>query len=705
MKKTMKRVGKKIIKGIVAFSVIMAVFVQYSSVTELSTVSAADVVFDIPDMSYSEGFDISKMTLTYNGIDPATSSDYKVKISIGSNEDCIWSEAGNSSYVVRYSPNEVGTYTATVRIYTVSSDGGSTAGSGEGLVEVATDTFSITQGTSSGTVNQQSYLEGAASIPSPSCSIDVGKPIVMESPEIYLKSSSDTDYSSTPISVPAQMPTTPGQYTLKAVWGDATNYKGCTATCNFVVYDKFENVAIQVPDITYGENISPIVTLDGTNASGLSVNCTYRYKVAGADDSTYSSTVPTAVGDYVAEVTAKHDYNEINYFEAIGTATTTFSIVKREGSGSITVPNIRYGVGPVTPQVSSDTNGTNNVTITYKQQGAADSTYTSTVPTIPGKYTARAVFAATDTTEECSATTDFEILKAYGTAQVTAVNVYCGEVVTPIVTTAVKNPGTPVLEYKLQGADNSTYTTVAPTAVGNYTVRATYPESACYFAFSSTANFVITYMPAPTYAITGTQGTNNYYTSAVTITPEAGYQVATALDGEYADQLRILSTKEVPLLYFRNVETGGKSDGVSTEDILIDASVPLISNTPDEEELFEDNWYLTVSDLNLSRIYINGELVDFTGSSARLTFDAEGGRKEYHIEIVDRAGNVTEYDFVLSAKWLLEGIIPVGEPIMLEPDTPYILSEGENVTIEGDATQYAGGMTVYVREPGQFTFN
>ncbi|MGN0347867.1 MAG: hypothetical protein ACI4DU_11355 [Lachnospiraceae bacterium] len=560
-----------------------------------------------------------------------------------------------------------------------------------------------TKSTSTGTITQQSYLENTNSIPNPSYSLVAATADVGASPDAYYcKLSSDTDYSSS-ISVPTGMPTSPGQYSLKAVWNEGYSYLGTEAICNFTVYDVFSTVAIQVPNVTYGESISPTVTLDGANASGLSVDCAYQYKTAGADDSTYSATMPTAVGDYVAKVTANYAYPGIT--DEIGTATTTFSIGKREGNGSITVANIRYGAGKVTPQVSSDRNGTNNVTITYKQQGAADSTYTSTVPTVPGKYTARAVFAATDTTKEYTATTNFEITKATGTAYVTASDIYYGGKLETTVSTTAANAGTPVLEYKLQGADNSTYTTTVPTAVGEYTIRATYPESAYYTAFSATYNFSITYMPAPTYTITGTKGTNDYFTSAVTITPEAGYQVATALDGEYASQVRVLSTKEVPLLYFRNAETGGKSDGVSTEDILIDASVPLISNTPEEDELFEDNWYFTVSDLNLFKIFINGEPVDFTGSSAQITFDAEGGRKEYHIEIVDRAGNVTEYDFVLSAKWLQEGIIPVGEPVMLEPDTPYTLSEGESVTIEGDSTSYAGGMTVYVREPGQFTFN
>ncbi|MGN0347866.1 MAG: hypothetical protein ACI4DU_11350 [Lachnospiraceae bacterium] len=649
------------------------------SQTATVTGKTYDIVLDIPDVTLPNPVTYN---LTVDGANAVNNYDYRISFS-GPESTVYASNAGSESSGTL--PTTPGTYTATA-----------TVSKGQFNLGTATDTFTISKQERTGTISQDSFLENYGSV-NPDYALLNGASGTLSAIEYKLQSEPATAYSTT-------QPTAAGQYDIRGIWAEDSTYSETIATSTFEIYKMFTSAGIQVPNITYGQTVSPVVTIDGAEPSAFNgVNYTITYKKAGADDSTYTETKPTAVGDYVARVVANCSIGGLTSPDV--TATTTFSIEKREGSGSITVPNIRYGAGKVTPQVSSDRNGTNNVTITYKQQGAADSTYTSTVPTVPGKYTARAVFAATDTTKEYTATTNFEITKATGTAYVTASDIYYGGKLETTVSTTAANAGTPVLEYKLQGADNSTYTTTVPTAVGEYTIRATYPESAYYTAFSATYNFSITYMPAPTYTITGTKGTNDYFTSAVTITPEAGYQVATALDGEYASQVRVLSTKEVPLLYFRNAETGGKSDGVSTEDILIDASVPLISNTPEEDELFEDNWYFTVSDLNLFKIFINGEPVDFTGSSAQITFDAEGGRKEYHIEIVDRAGNVTEYDFVLSAKWLQEGIIPVGEPVMLEPDTPYTLSEGESVTIEGDSTSYAGGMTVYVREAGQFTFN
>lgn len=79
-----------------------------------------------------------------------------------------------------------------------------------------------------------------------------------------------------------------------------------------------------------------------------------------------------------------------------------------EGTGSITVPNTNYGE-TVRPVCVSETNGTENVSVTYKMKGADDATYTETVPVKPGDYTARAVFAKTNAYKQVTATCDFSI--------------------------------------------------------------------------------------------------------------------------------------------------------------------------------------------------------------------------------------------------------------------------------------------------------
>ena len=54
------------------------------------------------------------------------------------------------------------------------------------------------------------------------------------------------------------------------------------------------------------------------------------------------------------------------------------------------------------------------------------------------------------------------------------------------------NSLTPTVEYKSKGAADSTYSATKPTAIGEYTIRVTYGETANYNGFSSTANFSVT---------------------------------------------------------------------------------------------------------------------------------------------------------------------------------------------------------------------
>ncbi len=85
---------------------------------------------------------------------------------------------------------------------------------------------------------------------------------------------------------------------------------------------------------------------------------------------------------------------------------------KADGTGTVAINGWTYGETPNAPVPTSATNGVNNVTYFYKEKGADDSVYTSTVPTQAGEYTLKAVFAGTDHYVESTATVDFEIAKA-----------------------------------------------------------------------------------------------------------------------------------------------------------------------------------------------------------------------------------------------------------------------------------------------------
>lgn len=202
----------------------------------------------------------------------------------------------------------------------------------------------------------------------------------------------DTAYSSTE-------PVQAGEYTARAIFSSTDIFKEFIDYANFAILRKDGVGTVSVADVYYGEQVMPVATSE-TNGTD---NVTYKYKVKGADDTTYTETKPTMAGEYTVQATfAKTE----GYKEVI--ATDDFSILRKTGTGVITIPDICYGENLI-QMVSSSTNGTDNVTIEYKKKGANDETYTRTVPVNPGEYTARATFAQTDIYNAVTATDDFVI--------------------------------------------------------------------------------------------------------------------------------------------------------------------------------------------------------------------------------------------------------------------------------------------------------
>lgn len=519
-------------------------------------------------------------------------------------------------------------------------------------------------------------------------------------PEISYKLQEEKDDAYITYITP-ESPLVAGSYVARLSYDETNYYKPFSTTTTFTILPAYGYaLSIQVADVKAGETPSPVVT-DGENnlENNSEVNYVVEYKASDAADTAYSTTAPTAGGTYVARVSLYNSSGSL-----LKTATTTFKIGKQSGNGTITVENIRYGSGTVKPVVASETNGTGNVRVEYKLTEASDSTYSTTVPTIPGKYSARAIFAPTDQYEEVVAVTKFEIYKAYGTATVSAKDIYYGMAVDVKAVTAASNAGTAVLEYKQTGAADSTYSTTVPTEIGSYTVRATYPESACYFSFYATGKFEITYMPTPEFVLNGTTGKNDYFTSDIVVTTQPGYLVAGSLDGEYASSLSLSDGNMVSYLYFMEEATGAKSAGVSTAGIKIDTIFPQFSNLPTTNILYSDTWTTTISDLHLASVMLNGEKQDVNGNSLRLELEAEGGQRELELVATDDAGNTEKLVFTLAATWLEEKEIPIGQTISLEAGTAYQLGEG-TWQIGSDSTAYAGGATVYIREEGQYVFS
>ncbi|MCD7764269.1 MAG: hypothetical protein LUI14_14010 [Lachnospiraceae bacterium] len=83
--------------------------------------------------------------------------------------------------------------------------------------------------------------------------------------------------------------------------------------------------------------------------------------------------------------------------------------------------------------------------------------------------------------------------KAEGTGSVTIGSWVSGMSAADVLTalSSTNGTGNVTYYYKLQGADDSTYTTTVPTAAGNYTLMAVFAETDCYNAVSVTYDFTI----------------------------------------------------------------------------------------------------------------------------------------------------------------------------------------------------------------------
>ncbi|MCR5054734.1 MAG: hypothetical protein K6A69_07820 [Lachnospiraceae bacterium] len=199
----------------------------------------------------------------------------------------------------------------------------------------------------------------------------------------------------------------------------------------------------------YGNNITLSVT-DGGELDTVKIN---------GETKTSSETIQDA-GSYTVTATDK----------AGNTSTIAFTITKAPINVGASIEGWTYGGTASTPSVTGNT-GNGTVTYEYKVQGAADSTYTTTVPVNHGDYTLRATVAATDNYQGGSATADFSIAKADATLSQAPAAVadlsYTGSL-QDLVTAGTVTGGT--IQYKL-GA-SGTYGTSVPKAkdAGDYTV-------------------------------------------------------------------------------------------------------------------------------------------------------------------------------------------------------------------------------------------
>ena len=295
------------------------------------------------------------------------------------------------------------------------------------------------------------------------------------------------------------------------------------------------------------------------------------------------------------------------------------------------------------------------------------------------------------------------IVKGEGVASVEQGDVNYGTKPDPKAETSTNTEKTAVIEYKEASSDDTAYSQTVPTAVGNYTVRATFAETEAYGEAVATTDFSIRYLetPEPPYTLVGTKGENGYYTSNVVVKPAKGYMISTELNGTYVESLTIQNSQSGTVFYLRNA-SGERTGALRLETIKIKKQTPKLS-LENGKTYYGDSQKLVLQDDYLSQVYVNGVLQNLDGTEFVLQLGSNNGKKKYEITAVDVAGNKKTILVTVAAAWMKTGIIPEGVLVNLETGNGYKLGNG-NWKVAGDSTSYSGGTEFYVKKDGSYTF-
>jgi len=143
--------------------------------------------------------------------------------------------------------------------------------------------------------------------------------------------------------------------------------------------------------------------------SGVDGTGEVRVQYVLLPNGTATTQAPVNAGSYKVVVSVE-DGENYNAIQELTGQDWKFQIEQAAGTASVSVQDLIYGEEIVIAS-QSPTNGTNAVTHWFKAKDAADSAYTTTMPSDAGKYTVKAVFPETQNYKEAEVFDDFEILQ------------------------------------------------------------------------------------------------------------------------------------------------------------------------------------------------------------------------------------------------------------------------------------------------------
>lgn len=203
-----------------------------------------------------------------------------------------------------------------------------------------------------------------------------------------------------------------GTATITVTISSSTNYNGGTETVTINVAKAAGIASVSMEGWTYGETAKLPKPASDTNGTE---NATYLYKVKDAEDSTYTSEVPTEAGTYTVKATFEATEN----YKAVE-ATANFTIAKADPGISVnTVEDKKYGDGAFDLTVNKPEEVT---VVTYKSSDEKVATVDKTGRvTIVGAGEVKITVSTGESKnyQESSATVSFKVEKKNGTLTVT----------------------------------------------------------------------------------------------------------------------------------------------------------------------------------------------------------------------------------------------------------------------------------------------
>ncbi len=222
------------------------------------------------------------------------------------------------------------------------------------------------------------------------------------------------------------------------------------------------------------------ITLSGTNATSFILNAANKtiQPKSGLDAKTHSANILVTYKDG-SQISAPFTFT-------VDAADLKNVQVQQEGT-------LTYNTEPQTAQVKASGEAVNQQEITFTYSKEENGTYTEDMPSFTEAGTHNVYYkASAPNHKEYVGTFSVTIGKSDNTVHIT------GDLDKTYDAAAVSEPsytaygtGDVTIEYKKKDADDSTYSTTAPSAAGTYVVRVTKAEDKNYFQGSATKEFTI----------------------------------------------------------------------------------------------------------------------------------------------------------------------------------------------------------------------